>query len=92
VQWPESEPIPQNLEEALANGWEITGSSASASDDELTQEGTADLYKQIGMVELNLRIPFRAAITYGRPCEPKAIVEISNHPADRHRCQTLTAQ
>jgi hypothetical protein len=77
VNWPDSEPIPQNMEQALALQWEIIGSGVDQrSDDERTQSGNIELKKYVGMLELYLEIPFRAEYTYGQPHSASAIVRV----------------
>ena len=75
VNWPESEPIPQSIAEALALGWVVDGDWSQSSEDELTRTGVAEVTKTGGMVGLCLEIPFRAEYHYGhrRPPGPLLI-------------------
>jgi hypothetical protein len=91
VPWPAEEPIPASIEEALAIGWELGGFFVEPCDEnEFVSEGTADLRKTVGMIELYLKIPVRQVLTYGKPYAPDAIVETSS--LARHKCQTLVGQ
>jgi len=74
VSWPENEPVPQSVEEALAMGWEMDGVYL-AYDGERKHAGTALLWKNVGPYELSLDVPFRAEYTFGKPHSPVAIID-----------------
>ena len=76
VNWPDTEPIPQSMEEALALGWKVTGYGGSVSDDERVQTGKMELVKDAGMLRLLLEIPFRAEFRYGKPYTPRAVISV----------------
>jgi len=77
VDWPESEPMPQSMEEALALGWIVEGTSgATISGDERIETGTVDLAKDVGMLGPSLRIPYRAEYTYGQPHSAVALIYV----------------
>jgi hypothetical protein len=78
VDWPENEKTPSSLREAQASGWEIEGNDWEASEDETIHVGTMNLLKKIGNMALRLKIPYRAELVHGRPCDPEAIRKIVN--------------
>jgi hypothetical protein len=81
VDWPETEPIPQSMEEALTLGWRVDGSAEGRmSDDELFETGTMDLIKDLSMLQLYLKIPFHAVLTYGKPQNASAFVRVPENP------------
>ena len=75
VSWPEKEPIPQSVEEALAMGWELDGEYQTAYDGERSHTGTAWLWKNVGPYELSMDVPFRAEYTFEKPHSPVAIID-----------------
>lgn len=78
IDWPNGEPIPQSIDEALALGWVPNGGESDFSDDERTETGTVSMSKELGNVDLSLSIPYRAERTYGKPCNHRAFVETIN--------------
>jgi hypothetical protein len=79
VNWPESEPIPESLEEALALGWQIEGIwDNEMSRDQCVQTGYLDVTKDVGMLGLCLKIPFRAEFSYGKPCIRHALICVTD--------------
>jgi hypothetical protein len=77
IDWPETEPIPQSIEEALALGWQVDGSSDNEmSADERVETGHVVLVKDVGMLGLLLKIPFRAEFSYGTPFGAEALVSV----------------
>src|SRR5437899_10120313 len=72
VNWPKSEKIPQNIEQALALGWKVTDSQGAGTADELSERGTAHLKKVTARHSLSLKIPYGAIFTHGKPHTPKA--------------------
>jgi hypothetical protein len=79
VSWPDTEPIPQSMEEALALEWTVVGyGGGEMSDDERVQTGNMELVKDAGMLRLLLEIPFRAEFSYGKPYTPRAVIPVPN--------------
>jgi len=73
IEWPAYEPIPNTLEEALANGWEILGSDIDSQPEDTLQTGEVILKKCVGRLELHLSVPYVARYTFDRPGAPWAI-------------------
>lgn len=71
VNWPAGEPVPQSLQEALDAGWEISGGNGGGPD-EFSEVGEMWLRKTVGMLALQLTIPYRSSITFGTPEKPTA--------------------
>ena len=71
VNWPAGEAMPRSMREALKLGWEVDGSEGGGPD-EYTEVGEAVLCKDVGGIALQIRIPYRSKIKYGRPGSPLA--------------------
>jgi hypothetical protein len=75
VDWPEGEPVPRSVEEALAMGWEIDAGSSTFSEDGRTVTGYYQLTKEVGMVFLTLTAHFEAVYTFDKPRDPVVTVD-----------------
>ena len=70
--WPESEPIPQTLEEALAAGWEISGhDDIKMSEGEASETGVVSLMKDYMLSVLWIEFPYRATYAYEKARNPR---------------------
>lgn len=76
IEWPANEPIPQNIDDALARGWEVGSSDGEVSDDERITTGTMDLEKWVGDLLLKMEIPFQSTTTFGKPFIKRASLQI----------------
>lgn len=74
VNWPQDEPVPQSMEEALVLGWELDSENVESSDDERTRSGTAVITKDVGLCMLKMTVPLKAEYTFGVPANPRAVL------------------
>lgn len=73
--WPENTSLPRSIEELLAQGWEACGGSSESSDDGRIETGTEHFIKKVGDVELSVAVPYQAERIYGKPFDPRAVIE-----------------
>lgn len=73
IDWPEGEPMPESMEEAIGMGWEQHDTDSVFSDDGLVETGAVLMVKDLGDKELWAKFPFRSERVYGGRSYMRAI-------------------
>jgi hypothetical protein len=72
--WPASERLPKNLDQALEFGWLMDDEDWDSSPDERTRTGTVRLHKRVNGIFFQFAIFARAKLEFGKlellPVEP----------------------